>query len=59
MQVGRSHNTVMVRRVVLGEIVTEVSAAGFPTRSSKALYVSKSVSESFINVKLSCKYFYF
>ena len=30
VQVGRSHNTVMVRRVVLGEIVTEVSAAGFP-----------------------------
>ena len=30
LQVGRSHNTVMGRRVVLGEIVTEVSAAGFP-----------------------------
>ena len=28
MQVGRSHDTVMGRRVVLGEIVTEVSAAG-------------------------------
>ena len=30
VQVGRSHNTVMGRIVVLGEIVTEVSAAGFP-----------------------------
>ena len=30
VQVGRSHDTVMGRRVVLGEIVTEVSAAGFP-----------------------------
>ena len=30
VQVARSHNTVMGRRVVLGEIVTEVSAAGFP-----------------------------
>ena len=30
VQVGRSHDTVMVRRVVLGEIVAEVSAAGFP-----------------------------
>ena len=29
VQVGRSHDTVMGRRVVLGEIVTEVSAAGF------------------------------
>ena len=30
VQVGRSHNTVMGRRVVLGEVVTKVSAAGFP-----------------------------
>ena len=30
VQVGRLHNTVMVRRVVLGEVVTKVSAAGFP-----------------------------
>ena len=30
VQVCRSHDTVMGRRVVLGEIVTEVSAAGFP-----------------------------
>ena len=29
VQVGRSHDTVMGRIVVLGEIVTEVSAAGF------------------------------
>ena len=30
VQVGRSHNTVMGRRVVFGEVVTKVSAAGFP-----------------------------
>ena len=29
VQVGRSHKTVMGRRVMLGEIVTKVSAAGF------------------------------
>ena len=32
VQVGRSHDTVMGRRVVLGEIFTEVSAAGFPIK---------------------------
>ena len=37
MQVGRSHNTVMVRIVVLGEVVTEVSAAGFPINEKLAL----------------------
>ena len=37
VQVGRSHNTVMGRRVVLGEIVTEVSAAGFPINEKLAL----------------------
>ena len=37
VQVGRSHNTVMRRRVVLGEIVTEVSAAGFPINEKLAL----------------------
>ena len=37
VQVGRSHNTVMVRRVVLGEIVTEVSSAGFPINEKLAL----------------------
>ena len=31
VQVGRSHDTVMGRRVLHGEIVTEVSADGFPT----------------------------
>ena len=30
VQVGRSHDTVMGRRVVIGEIVTQVSAAVFP-----------------------------
>ena len=30
VQVGRLHNTVMGRRVVLGEIFTKISAAGFP-----------------------------
>ena len=37
MQVGRSHNTVMGRRVVLGEIVTKVSAAGFPINEKLTL----------------------
>ena len=37
VQVGRSHNTVMGRRVVLGEIVTEVSASGFPINEKLAL----------------------
>ena len=37
VQVGRSHNTVMGRRVVLGEIFTEVSAAGFPINEKLAL----------------------
>ena len=30
MQVGGAHKAVMGRQVVLGEVVTEVSAAGFP-----------------------------
>ena len=37
VQVGRSHNTVMGRRVVLGEIVTEVSSARFPINDKLAL----------------------
>ena len=37
VQVGRSHNTVMGRRMVLGEIVTKVSAAGFPINEKMAL----------------------
>ena len=37
LQVGRLHNTVMGRRVVLGEIVTEVSAAGLPINEKLAL----------------------
>ena len=37
VQVGRLHNTVMGRRVVLGEIVTKVSAAGFPINEKLAL----------------------
>ena len=37
MQVGRLHNRVMGRGVVLGEIVTEVSAAGFPINEKLAL----------------------
>ena len=37
VQVGRSHNAVMGRRVVLGEIVTEVSAAGFPINEKLTL----------------------
>ena len=36
VQVGRSHSKVMVRRVVLGEIVTKVSAAGFPINEKLA-----------------------
>ena len=30
VKVGRSHDMVMGRRVVLGEIVTDFSASGFP-----------------------------
>ena len=37
LQVGRSHNMVMGRIVVLGEVVTEVSAAGFPINKKLAL----------------------
>ena len=37
VQVSRSHNTVMGRRVVLGEIVTKVSAVGFPIKEKLAL----------------------
>ena len=37
VQVGRAHNTVMGRRVVLGEVVTEVSSAGFPINEKLAL----------------------
>ena len=37
VQVGRSHNTVMGRGVVLGEIITKVSAAGFPINDKLAL----------------------
>ena len=37
VQVGRSHNTVMGGGVVLGEIVTKVSAAGFPINEKLAL----------------------
>ena len=37
VQVGRSHDTVMGRRVVLGEIVTEVSAARFPINEKLTL----------------------
>ena len=37
VQVGRSHDTVMGRRVVLDEIFTEVSAAGFPINEKLAL----------------------
>ena len=37
MQLGRSHNTVKGRRVVLGVIVTEVSAAGLPINEKLAL----------------------
>ena len=37
MQVGRSNDTVMISRVVLGEIVTEVSSAGFPINEKLTL----------------------
>ena len=37
VQVGMSHNTVMVRRVVLGEVVTKVSASGFPINEKLTL----------------------
>ena len=37
VQVGRSHDTVMGRRLVLGEIVTKVSAAGFPINEKLTL----------------------
>ena len=33
----QSHNTVMGRRVVLGEVVTKVSAVGFPINEKLAL----------------------
>ena len=39
VQVGRSHNKVMGRRVVLGEVVNEVSASGF-TINEKLAYPS-------------------
>ena len=37
VQVGRSHDTMMGRRVVLGEIVTEVNASGFPINEKLTL----------------------
>ena len=37
VQVGRWHNTVMGRIVVIGEVVTKVSAAGFPINEKLAL----------------------
>ena len=37
MQVGRTHKAVIGRRVVLGELVTEVSAARFPINEKLAL----------------------
>ena len=37
VQVGRSHNTVMDRKLLLGEVVTEVSASGFPINEKLAL----------------------
>ena len=37
VQVGRSNNTVLGRRVVLGEIVAEVSSARFPINEKLAL----------------------
>ena len=36
-QVGRSYNTVMGKRVVLGEVVTEVSASRFSINEKLAL----------------------
>ena len=40
MQVGRSHDMVMGSRAVLGKIVTEVSAAGFPINEKLTLPVA-------------------
>ena len=37
VQVGRAHKAMRVRRVVLGEVVTEVSAAVFPINEKLAL----------------------
>ena len=37
VQVGRSHDMVMGMRVVLGEVVTEVSSVGFPINEKLAL----------------------
>ena len=37
LQVGKAHKAVMVRRVVLGEVVSKVSAAGFPIYEKLAL----------------------
>ena len=37
VQVGRAHKAVMDRRVVLGEVVNKVSAAGFPINDKLAL----------------------
>ena len=37
VQVGRSNNMVVVRRVVLGELVTKVSASGFPINEKLTL----------------------
>ena len=37
VQVGRSHNILMGRIVVLGEVVTEVSADGFPINDKLTL----------------------
>ena len=37
LQVGRLHNTVMVRIVVIGEVVTKVSSSGFPINDKLAL----------------------
>ena len=37
VQVGRAHQAVMCRRLVLGELFTKVSAAGFPINEKLAL----------------------
>ena len=37
VQVGRAHKAVMGRRVILGEVFTEVSADGFPINKKLAL----------------------
>ena len=37
VQVGRAHKALMGRRVVLGEVVTEVSAPGFPINEKNGL----------------------